>query len=148
MPPYLTQPNRWSCGTLAILNAITALGGETDYETVYRAVGNTVRDGTDEYGILEGLIELGYRGWEYKGKNPDSAWRYVSERCGEYPIVLLVDDWRHWVVATGKLGNKVVVVDSDPNKKKNESGALVLSKPELLERWKYRGGFYAIRVSR
>ena len=147
MGSYLLQPNRYSCGTLSVLNAIMSLGGESTYEDVYAAIGTTSRDGTSDDGILSGLSLLGYRGWEYKGKNPDCAWRYVSENCGKTPVILLVDDWKHWIVATSKASRKVVVIDSDPNTRKNEAGAIVYDKQSLLSRWKYRGGYYAIRVT-
>lgn len=148
MGPYLLQFNRYACGVFSILNAISSLGGESTYDEVYAAIGTTSREGTSDTGILSGLSSLGYRGWQYSGKNPDAAWRYVRENCGTTPVVLAVDNWKHWVVATGLSGRQVIVIDSDPNTRRNEAGAIVYKKQPLLERWKHRGEYYAIRVSK
>ena len=146
MPPFQIQPNSYSCGTLAVMSAITALGGDADYDTVYSNVGTTSRDGTSEDGIMDGLPFLGYIGKEYVGKNPDSAWRYVIRNCKTHPIIACVDQFAHWIVFTGMIGRRVIAIDSYP--RGQASGGLVYDKKELLERWRYRGVYYAIKVSK
>lgn len=148
MGTFKSQHNSFSCGTYAIINAITALGGETSYDEVKRLAGTSYRGGTTRIGILKALSALDYRGIPYRTSSPDYGWRFARKWATINPLIMLVDSHEHYFVATGLIGDRVIVVDSGADVSGNELGTFSYGRGELLTRWIYRGMMYAIRVSR
>lgn len=134
-----TQPNNYSCGVYAVINALLTLGDEKSPKEVQELTG-TDKNGTSENGILNALINFGYQPKEYKTNNKDNAWRWVLSNSIEHPLILIVENWEHWVVIAGRIKNKVIWIDSDP-----KNTVRILNKQELIELWGYRG-YYGIRV--
>lgn len=134
-----TQPNNYSCGVYAVVNALLALGDKHSPQEVRQYTGTT-SEGTSEHGILNALKAYGYPAKEYVSNQTNPAWRWVLKNSIHYPLILIVEKWEHWVVVAGRIQNKVILIDSDP-----KNTVEVLSKWELLEKWGYRG-YYGIRV--
>jgi ABC-type bacteriocin/lantibiotic exporter with double-glycine peptidase domain len=122
-----TQPDNYSCGIYSIINALTVYGEELSREEVKPLTGTT-RNGTDEKGLQKALTELGYKYRVYQTKNKNNAWRWVLNNAKNKPLILYVDG-DHWLVAAGRIKNKIILLDSVDN-------AHIVGKEELLKRWK------------
>lgn len=133
------------CGAYAILNALNALDYNIDYETVARLARTSCRNGTSRRGIQRALKELDYSHTPYFTRNADNAWRWLYRNAHDTPIILLVDDYDHYVTTTGTMNSHVVLVDPSFTGKR-EKNVFVLSKNDLLCRWGYSGRYWAIKV--
>lgn len=134
-----TQPNNYSCGVYAVVNALSAVGENLNPVEVAEYT-QTTRAGTSETGIINALRMYGYQTHEYRTKQPINAWKWVLHNSIQHPLILLVEKWEHWVVIAGRIKNKVMLIDSDP-----KNSVAVVGKQELLERWGYRG-YYGIKI--
>ena len=147
MGAFQSQPNGYACGTLSLINAANCLGATVDYDTAKSLAGTTSRYGTDRIGMIRAITGLGFTPTVYRSSSSENGWRYIRRWASESPIILLVDHHQHYVVVSGSIGDRVIVIDSGANIKGNEMGSFPYSKQELLDRWVHRGRVYAIRVS-
>ena len=145
---FKTQPNDWSCGVLAVWNALHALGYDANYHDIRKLSKENCRNGTERQGIIRAIIGLGYRAIPYRSHNADNAWSFARRWAMRNPIIALVDGHTHYFTLSGVIDGRVIVVDSGANTTGNEMGAFVFSKQELIARWIHRGSVYGIRVSR
>lgn len=141
------QRKNYDCGLHAFSNAVKVFGIELSYDEAKRLVGTTARNGTCKTGILQGVAELGLNATEYTQKNNDAAWRWLLKHSETHPIIVLVDFDQHWATITGRIKNKVIMIDPTANFGKGENGAYVLNKTDMLWRWRSKTN-YAIRISR
>lgn len=148
MGAFHSQPNGYSCGQYAVYNSIIAMGGSADLSEIKRLAGTSRQNGTTRQGVLKALVALGYKGTPYRTRNADYGWKYARKWAVANPLILLVDENEHWLVVSGLIGDRVIVVDSGADKSGNELGTYSFSKNDLLARWVYRNGMYAIRVCR
>lgn len=147
MGAFTYQQNSYACGTVAVMNVANALGVKVSYERAKELAGTTSKDGTSRSGIIRALNLLEFSVTPYSTKNTQNALRWLWKWADTCPVVLLVDKNSHWVCASGRVGDKVIVVDSAPNFNKNENGVQPYAREELLQRWLHRR-CYAIRVSK
>lgn len=145
---FKSQMNNYACGVLAIQNAIVALGGEADYDDVKRLAGTTSKDGTSTRGVLRALKSLNCKATHYKTRNGDNAWRFARKWATTQPLICDVDQNTHWVVLSGMIDDKMIIIDSGIDASGEEKGVFPYGKEEWLSRWKSRGWYKAIRVSR
>jgi ABC-type bacteriocin/lantibiotic exporter with double-glycine peptidase domain len=123
------SPN--DCGPCAILNGARALGIHL-IEAQIRKHTDTTDQGTTEHGIKNALERLGFESESFE-LPPDEAWEKLFEKN---PVILAVEDGRHWVATIGVMGKRVVVFDSWMAKwNAQESGISVLSKRQLMGWW-------------
>lgn len=146
MTAFSYQSRTYDCGVVSVLNVCSVLGVETDYDTV-KSFSRMNRDGVSERGIIRALKGLELRYTEYKTHNTENGWRWLYRWADSSPIIVCLDKNEHWGVISGRVGDKVILVDSKPRLKRGENGVHPLSKSDLLERWMYRV-CYGIRVSR
>ena len=140
------QYDGYACGAVSFSNAVKALGGDIDVESAKSLAGTTYKHGTSRQGIIRGLQSLGYKATPYHSRNPDNAWKWIKRHAPSCPIIALVDSQEHWLVLSGILGDKVIVVDGSP--KEWENGVDAMGKQNVLERLNHLGHYYAIRVSK
>ena len=90
MPAFLYQTDNYSCGAVALYNALLTLGGDwPDYETI-KTQARTTKRGTTANGILKALESNQLKGLIYRTRKPPLAWRFVTSYA---PTILLVDPW-------------------------------------------------------
>jgi ABC-type bacteriocin/lantibiotic exporter with double-glycine peptidase domain len=133
-----TQPNNYSCGIYSIINSLIVFGDSKTPEEVGEFT-STTKEGTDTPGIYNALDNLGYKYKVYKTRNKNNAWRLVLTNSINYPLILYLDK-DHWAVITGRIKNKVILIDSFDT-------AHIDNKQELLARWSNFGNFLGIKVS-
>lgn len=143
MGAMLTMHANNTCGAYAVLNAINALDGIADYDTVARLAGTSFKNGTSRRGIQRALKELGYSHAPYFTRNADNGWRWLYKNAHDAPIVILTDDYGHYCTVTGTMNSHVILVDPSVSKDKN---VFVLSRGDLLSRWGYLGRYWAVKV--
>lgn len=125
------QKQPTTCGPYAILNGARALG-VTLTEAQIRKHTDTTEQGTTEHGIKNALERLGFESESFELPR-DEAWAKLFEG---HPVILAVEDDRHWVVTIGTLDKRVIVFDSWPAKwNAKEQGISVLSKIQLMNWW-------------
>lgn len=150
------QRQDYSCGAVSLKNAAALLGVAAPTEgEVIRLTRTTRRDGTDEGKIKAAARKMGLkvrdRTWGNEG-DIDAAWGWVvAELRRGRPVILCVDDFEHWVLATGMRGGRVLV--HDPAVKEQELPVESYSKPELKARWWMNDGntgaqYYALSVGK
>lgn len=150
------QKEDYSCGAVSLKNAAALLGvaAPTEGEAI-RLTRTTKKDGTDEDKLKAAARKLGLkvrdRTWGSEG-DIDAAWAWVvAELRRGRPVILCVDDFEHWVLATGVKAGRVLV--HDPAVKEQELPIEAYSMPELKQRlWldDGQGGsqYYALSVGR
>ena len=114
------QSTQASCGPAALRNALLVRGVERSEEELAALCGYKPSNGTSAKGMMRALILVAK---EHPGLMP----AVLAESRGDVAIlrlmaahragivgVLLVDNWEHWVVSFGTLGEATVhVSDSD-----------------------------------
>lgn len=139
------QPDSFSCGVYAVMNAAKALGINLRRKDIIKYSGTTKTRGTNEKGIINTIInnKLKYMDFNYPEQ---TAFYFLNSALNEgRPVILCVDEYDHWCTIIGKLNNKYILFDS---LNKEESGIEIVKRRELTKRWKYRNRFYGIVVSR
>jgi ABC-type bacteriocin/lantibiotic exporter with double-glycine peptidase domain len=147
MGAFNYQDNSYSCGTLSVMNVAKVLGVDVSYDEAKSLAGTTSRNGTSRSGIRRALNTLGFSAIPYSTNNSSNALRWLWKWSYTCPIILLVDSNEHWVSVTGRVSDKIILIDPSPNLHKGENGVHTLGREELLQRWLYRR-CYAIRVHR
>lgn len=143
------QPDKFSCGIYAVMNAALALGYVFSRRKISKYSGTTV-DGTSEQGIKNALLNLDFKIKEISGHGDygDFLRKVNLSLKKSKPVILCVDKNTHWVTVLGKLGDLYVVFDSSYEKKnKALNGVHLLSDEEFLKRAIYNTSYYGIMVS-
>lgn len=124
-----------------------AIGENLTVSTAETLAGTHAVSGTTEKGMKRALKKLEKRAveWNVAAGSPRIAWSTMLGHLHQgQPVLLVVQEDQHWVVAVGTLGaDRVVVVDS-------ADGALVrsLSYNQLMPWWRgAEGGYYGIAVT-
>lgn len=132
------QKTPYFCGPAAVQNGLFMLGAKVSQDRLALAGGTTELDGTNEEGIKRMLLSQG-RGYDEIARDDDRlAWGalYGALLMGR-PVVLCMDQWSHWVVAIGILGQRVVLFDPARYRHNTDRlGTFTLPRDRLLKRWK------------
>lgn len=156
-----SQDYPWSCGAAAVRNALEAVGVVVSEQDVRREA-RTVSEsecpgcaatvlrkggyvappdvehtcGTPEEGIIAALEAFDCGCDEIRTDDFDEAEEELHQALQEgSPVILCVDNWEHWVVAVGSLGQTGVAVFDCSNFKVNRmNSATYVWDSETLER--------------
>lgn len=146
------QPDSYSCGAMAIVNACKALGMKCDVNRVRKLAQTDPQDGTDEHGVQQALTELGLQWSVLEGNSDQHFWALITEavRVGD-PVIVCVDGVDHWLAVVGALGaDRVVVFDSErTGENLRENGVWTYDAQQMADRCATELGQtwrYAIRV--
>lgn len=147
------QSSEFTCGPAALGNAARALGMTISERRIVSLSGCTPELGTDEHGLIIAARELGLKATPHWTADRNAAWAFVRAAALDgRPCILCTNNWGHWVTIIGMLGDKVILDDpSNSAKNVNENGTHVLTRKQLLKRWKHRHEeepFYAIAIGR
>lgn len=145
------QKSGFSCGAACLRNALQILGRIVDENEVRRRARTTPQDGTSETDLIRAMRAYGYRAREGRftdrRADADAAWDWLlSELDAGRPVILNVDNLSHWVLAVGRLGDKVAI--SDPQRVGRIVPGRVLKlygRRTLMKRWWCNAGRWATR---
>jgi hypothetical protein len=132
------QSTPYNCGPAALQNALKALRRHVTQTRIAELAGTTEAEGTDEHGLIRASIALDCGVDEISCREPSVAFaRVYGALLVGRPVLLCVDRWSHWVTAAGVIGTSVLVVEPGGYQyATKENGVLVLSKDNLLRRWR------------
>ena len=145
------QQSTYTCGPASIRNALRALGKKVSELKVRQYSSTTKEDGTNPECMCNAIAGLGYVARDFSTYNSAEAINWLTGAlANSQPIILSVDDEEHWIVSIGRIGDRFILIDSTRTKaNKAENGVHVVSKRQLLKRWKSKAKeFYGIAVSK
>jgi ABC-type bacteriocin/lantibiotic exporter with double-glycine peptidase domain len=130
------QSTSFTCGPVAVVNAIAALD-DTEFaeEVVRELAGTTATHGTNPRQIRQAIKKLGYTTEKFDAPS-HLAWRLLRGYLAEgIPVIMSVDKDSHWITAVGLIGERVLLADS-------ADGETVVSRDawSVLRRWANRKG--------
>lgn len=111
------QSRQATCGAVAVLNALSALDHQVTEDQIVAASGlKDLTKGLGEREIKRALTALGYSYDEIHEAREPHAWLFLLDalRHGR-PVVMVVDNDKHWVTAIGMLGPAVQIADPAHN---------------------------------
>ncbi len=131
----------FSCGAACLRNALQVLGKSVDEQEVRRRARTTPQDGTSETDLCRAIRSYGYRPrvgrWSRRREDAQAAWTWLcKELDAGHPVILNVDDLSHWVLAVGRIGDRIAI--SDPQRVGRIVPGRVVklySRRKLLGRW-------------
>lgn len=132
------QARRWSCGAAAVSNAMEVFGVYKPEEEIAK-IAKTTPQGTSAAGIVRALRHYGFSAAKYQFRDGGVGLNHLQTSLTlGVPNILCVDEWEHWLVVAGRMGELAVVIDS-------ASLHLVEFIPfnDLMERWRHTGNRYA-----
>lgn len=134
------------------MNAGRVLGLRLSERKARTACGTT-EDGTDSPELIQGIRELGLTATSHHSSDVAAAWAFVRSNVMEgRPVLLCIDQWRHWVCVIGIIGGLVLLADPAMTKRNvAENGISPLSRPGIIRRWRCRNEqepFYAIAIGK
>jgi ABC-type bacteriocin/lantibiotic exporter with double-glycine peptidase domain len=141
------QPDSFSCGVYAVMNAARALGVVLKRKEIVKH-SKTSKQGTTEKGVIRALKK-------HKFKVDTFSLPYIRAMpmlmdCinKNKPVIIYLSKEEHWCTVIGMIGDNFILFDSD-NEIHNvkENGVQILSAEELAERWEDRTYYYGITVS-
>lgn len=139
------------CGPASIVNCIRALGRKISLVRVGAAAGCTSDKGTPPEQMVEAIRYFGYTATKVETKGAREAWEWIYG-CVDSgrPVIILTMDDEHYVAIVGKLGKRLIMVDSaNTVANKSENGTHVYSKREFMKKWPSKEGIYfGISVSK
>ena len=108
------QEKPYSCGSSAVRNVIESLGGVVPSEKYVRRICQTTIRGTDEKGIIRGLVKLGYSAEIFETSNETTFKNKLIKilKDGKKAITI-IDNEIHWIAVTGYENKKIIFCDSD-----------------------------------
>ena len=126
------------CGVAALRAALVFFGVKASYRTIYRLAESSRIQGTDSKNVLKVLEHYKLNFEVRQTYNSKVAYQQLTE--SKYINILCIDEFDHWVVKIGSHGNLTIIFDP-------EFGTQVLTKRQLLKRWKTSNGeTYAIGI--
>ena len=106
-------PDSPNCGPVSLCNALRCLGIFLSEEES-KALCSTECDGTDEHDIMRALEVLGISHKELEKWDAISASLSLRKALLKgQPVIISTENYTHWVVVVGLIGDSFVVVDSD-----------------------------------
>ena len=111
-------------------------------------------EGADETDILLAISTLGGQVDELDTGCRKEAQAWLSSRAPMFPLILCVDNWKHWVVIGGYCGSRYNLQDSGKSPwNLAENGQWAITEKRLLKRWRasrsnrtFGGLYYGIAV--
>ena len=108
------QEKPYSCASSAIRNVIESLNGIVPSEKYVRRICQTTLHGTDEKGIIRGLIKLGYSAEIFETSNETTFKNRLKKILIQgKKAIAVIDTHEHWIAVTGYSNKRIIFVDSD-----------------------------------
>lgn len=145
------QRDSWSCGPLAVLNALKAMGVRCSEKRVRSHTATVRGEGTTHGGIINAFERFGCSATELRYHDADEGFDFILDSVKVGHAALAYLDRDHWAAVIGAIGDRLVVFDSDNTpENKAESGVWMCDARGLKRRWKTddAGTHYGILVTR
>ncbi|MDO8495352.1 MAG: cysteine peptidase family C39 domain-containing protein [bacterium] len=137
------QKSNFDCGPTALINALKCFGENYSIEEMIHICKTSRARGTSSRKLKLAIKKVGFKKEAFDTKDKKTALAKLFVALYSYPIILCVDHDDHWVTALALQGERIVIFDPGDNyRNRRENGCHVLSKRQLLKRWKSPHGKY------
>ena len=142
-------PGTPRCGPAALGNALRALGRSAPREGTLARLCGTTSEGTGEEGIRDAARALGLAVRVLAPTSRMHAWAALCYALSEgAPVIVHLPGPDHWVVVCGRLGSRVVVIDSSNSvDNTRENGVRVHGRRAWIDAWGARGEYFGLVLS-
>lgn len=143
------QRDAYSCGAIALVNALGAMGKRVS-ERDARKYSGTTEKGVTQHGLLQAIEAFGFHHSTVEAAFDEAYGRVHAHLAAGSTAILETEDSNHWEAAVGVLGSRVVVLDGQRSaNSRAQAGVLVLSPRQLRSYWTPAGatGRYGILIS-
>ncbi len=142
------QRTPYDCSSAALQAALRCLGLRIGQGRLSKAIGVT-EDGADGEDLIRGILSLGLAVDVFESNCKQEARAWLTQYAPQYPVLLCVDDWEHWVTVAGMCGGRMFLFDSTKETwNLAERGTWPKTPCAILKRWKAKrvlrpeGGLY------
>lgn len=141
------QDSQANCGSVAVKNALCALGIDRSTEECEILCGTTATQGTPPRKMIKGLESIHELDVQVINEHrQEIAILLLREALRDgRPVILLVDNAEHWISAIGLLGERLIIADGADYELVTSNNA-----EGLQERWRNvhskRQPYYGIRI--
>ena len=141
------QPDSFSCGVYAVMNAARALGVFLKRKDIIK-YSKTTKQGTTEKGVIRALEKLKFCVDTFCLPYISAFPNLQNLLRRNNPVIIYLPREEHWCTVIGMIGDNFILFDSDMDlENKKEHGTQIVKENELVERWANYKNFYGIRVS-
>jgi len=125
------QSNDYTCGIYAVFNLLKLMNIRATIKSIAKFTGTTPERGTNEFGIMNALTNFGIETGVVHCLPKDLPLDIPV------PMIICTNNLNHWVVVVCKIGKNYLIIDSNNTRQnKNENGAYVLNRKNLLKKWR------------
>lgn len=108
----LPQWNRYTCGPAALRCALLCYGDRVDGKRLAALAETDPINGTDEDGLNVAAREFGFKLQHRLCRTEDECWATLRDLLvSRTPVLLCVDSFTHWIVASGCSPRNVWICD-------------------------------------
>lgn len=127
------------CAPACVQNALERYGSRVGQKRIATLMGDEHGTrGSDAPDILWALdfLKVPYR--VYEGYHKGAARSWLTRSAGVWPLILCVDDFDHWVLVAGGVGDRLYLFDSDTDVPSNvrAMGQHTLRPKTIVRRWR------------
>lgn len=143
------QRDSYSCGAVALVNALGAMGRRVS-ERDARKYSGTTEKGVTQHGLLQAIEAFGFVHETMEAAFDEAYEKLHAHLAAGSAAILETEDSNHWEAAVGVLGARIVVLDGQRAvNSRAQAGVLVLSPRQLRSYWTPAGptGRYGILIS-
>lgn len=128
---FYPQPNDYTCGPFALKYAMNMFGVFVSDGLIIEKSGARWWDGVDEVGLERAANFFNFKFKPFNSNVKSKAIKLLNENLkNNYPCILSVDNWKHWITVVNHTKSKYVIINSGENKV-----FYSLNTEELLEYW-------------
>ena len=131
---FYPQPDKYRCGPFALKYSLVMLGIFKHEDEIALKAGSNWWAGTDEIGLSKAAKSFKCKMDYFQSSNPSDARRELNKNLKKnYPCILSINNWEHWISVINYSKGKYVLMDSELEK------VMKVVTPSQLQRlWKYK----------
>ncbi|HPN38193.1 MAG TPA: cysteine peptidase family C39 domain-containing protein [Melioribacteraceae bacterium] len=130
---FYPQPNDYTCGPFSLKYAMNIFGVFISDGLIIEKSGARWWDGVDEVGLERAANFFNFKFKPFNTNNKTKAIKLLNEQLkNNYPCILSVDNWKHWITVVNNTKSEYVVINSGVSKV-----FYTLKTNELIDYWAY-----------
>ncbi|MFH0736845.1 MAG: hypothetical protein V1773_19215 [bacterium] len=128
---FYPQPDNYSCGPFSLKHAMNIFGVFKSDGLIIEKSGARWWSGVDEVGLDIAARAFNFKLEEFQTDSEYKALVMLNKNLKKnYPCILCVDDWRHWITVVNHTKSEYVVINSGEDKV-----FYTLNSQKLLDYW-------------
>ena len=128
---FYPQPDNYSCGPFSLKHAMNIFGVFKSDGLIIEKSGARWWSGVDEVGLDKAANAFNFKFEEFQTDSEYKALVMLNKHLkNNYPCILCVDDWKHWITVVNHTKSEYVVINSGEDKV-----FYTLNSQKLLDYW-------------